>query len=145
MWQIDHTRKRKRLWLNARLIAATDPHLIWWLTKGPGKDCERQFVLHLCATPAGECWKTKRHREQEFHSDTSAGDIIAKGVRWFAGEDVKKDIEAEIAELEGAASTPEPGGRSRPGALKRGYLEWGEGDMAVEDDAPAGEEQNGQI
>ena len=79
--QVDHIieKKKEGLWLKARLVAATDEHLQWWIEKGPGKEFRRNFVVHLCATPAGECRKTKRHRAQEFHSDTfrdiPSGDI----------------------------------------------------------------------
>lgn len=76
LWQIDRIiDKKEGLWFNARLVAATDVHLNWWLAKGPGKDSARTTrvnlaYIHLCATPAGGCRKTKRHRQQEFHSDT---------------------------------------------------------------------------
>ena len=104
LWQIDHMLEKKKegLWLNGRLA------------KGPGKAYKRSFVSHLCLTPAGECRKTKRHREKEFHSDTfrdnQSEDILARRVAWFSGADVKDDIDREIAALGATAGPYDPAG-----------------------------------
>ena len=118
--------------------------LQWWLKRGPGKDYRRNFVVHLCSTPAGECRKTKRHREQEFHSDTfrdiSSGDITARKVSWFAGEDVKEEIDGEIAILAGTAPPYDPAHGAAAAAGKPGHLDW-EADIGPGiDDAPTGED-----
>ena len=151
LWQIDHLieKKKEGIWLSGRLIAATDEHLQWWLTKGPGKSYGRNFVVHLCATPAGECKKTKRNREKEFHSDTfrdiQAGDILARRVTWFSQDDVKTDIDKEIANLAGTTDRYDPasmGGGREPGPER---LDW-EAEEKVEDKgAPAGEDIPGRL
>ena len=151
LWQVDHIIEKKKggLWLQARLIAATDEHLQWWLTDGPGKDYRRNFVVHLCATPAGECRKTKRHREQEFHSDTfrdiPSGDIIARKVSWFTGSDVKSDIDGEIAILAGTAPPYDPAHGVSAAAAKPGHLEWEADHGAPAADTPAGEDIPGRL
>ena len=151
LWQIDHLieKKKEGIWLSGKLIAATDEHLQWWLTKGPGKGYNRKFVVHLCATPAGECRKAKRNREKEFHSDTfrdvQAGDILARRVTWFSQGDVKDDIDKEIANLAGTTEPYDPaskGGGRDPGPER---LDW-EGDERVEDKgAPTGEDIPGRL
>ena len=151
LWQVDHIieKKKEGLWLQARLVAATDEHLQWWLKRGPGKDYCRNFVVHLCSTPAGECRKTKGHREQEFHSDTfrdiSSGDITARKVSWFAGEDVKEEIDGEIAILAGTAPPFDPADGAAAAAGKPGHLDW-EADIGPGiNDAPTGEDIPGRL
>lgn len=138
-------KKKEGIWLEGRLIAANDPHLQWWLKDGEGKDYERKFVIHLCATPSSGCRKTKRHREQEFHSDTyreiSSGDIISKRVGWFKGDAETSDIDHEVAVLTGSPPV-EPAAGDRRGPMGPSKLSWDEGvgramDM---DEPPAGED-----
>ena len=52
LWQVDHIieKKKEGLWLQARLVAATDEHLQRWLKKGPGQG--RITVVVLWSTCA---------------------------------------------------------------------------------------------
>ena len=116
LWQMDHIiekKKKEGLWLQVRLVAATDEHLQWWLKRGPGKDYRRNFVVYLCST--------KRHRKQEFHSDTfrdiTSGDIMACKV-----SSVKEEIDGEIAILVGIEPLFDPTYGAAAGKL--GHLDW---------------------
>lgn len=109
LWRVSGSDKRRKdgLWLEARLIAASDEHLNWWLREGDGKDHNRKFKLHLCTSAEADCRKTKRQPTVEFHTDyfrlLDVGDINEKIIQWAKSGKAKEDVEAEQARLQGIA------------------------------------------
>ena len=84
LWRVVSTESKRKegLWLQAKLIAASDQHLCWWLFDGPGKDFNRRFSLHLCVGPMKDCKKVKKDPQHEFHTDyfrmVDTGDLNSK-------------------------------------------------------------------
>ena len=109
-------KKREGIWAQCRFVAVSDPHLFWWLEKGPGKNSQRMFKVHFCTSEVTACKKHKRNPELEFHTDylrsVVSGDVIQNRITWFKDEVAKVDIAAEISRLAGQP----PGGGQGHGA-----------------------------
>eukprot|EP00438_Fugacium_kawagutii_P020464 Skav206769 [mRNA] locus=scaffold167:516646:518277:+ [translate_table: standard] len=148
IWRVVKSDERRRdgLWLEAKLIAASDSHLNWWMSEGPGKDHARRYQLHLCTGEERTCRKTKRKPSTEFHSDyfrlLDTGDLNDKTVQWVKADPAKGDLADELARLGGVA----PRGSARKkgsGDPKKaeGALKWSgsEGEEIVSGDEDAGQ------
>lgn len=72
--------------LEAKLVAASDKHLNWWMTTGPGSGLGRRYLLHMCTSDEGSCRKTKKKLDLEFHTDyfrlIDTGDLTEKVIPW---------------------------------------------------------------
>ena len=72
-----------------------------------GGCCRRKFQLHLCIGPSRDCTKTKRKPSFEFHTDffrlLDTGDLCGKVLPWTKLEPAKRDLEDELAKLQGEA------------------------------------------
>ena len=121
LWQVRSKIESNKdgIWLVGRLVAVSDPDLLWWLTSGAGKDKDRKFELHLCSKAFGSCRRGRGKAALEFHSDyfrvLSVSDVTGLRIGWFKDASAKADMKAEAKLLEG--SSPEGkhrGGRKRP-------------------------------
>lgn len=57
LWRVHKQEEKKPqgMWVQANLVACSDPHLHWWMTDGRG-----QFLLHFCTVTEARCNKTKK-------------------------------------------------------------------------------------
>eukprot|EP00438_Fugacium_kawagutii_P000030 Skav208216 [mRNA] locus=scaffold3686:21970:30201:- [translate_table: standard] len=140
-------RKKEGMWIQGKLISATDSHLRWWLTSGPGTGTGRKFLFHLCTSKVASCRKTKRKPTVEFHTDyfrtVTAGELTGMAVPWFKSAECKPEIEAEVARLAGNPSAGGAGsGTPAKKAKKKGEIDWA---MTDEDplDVAGGHDETG--
>ena len=120
-------KRREGIWTRARLIAVSDPHLKWWLDKGPGtklqktKDARIGVPYRLLQMPAGA--------------------LTEKKLVWFKDELAKADVQAEISRLVGQQARKAgelKGGQGQPLAFSESEVDPGEGALAIT--PPEGEE-----
>ena len=126
-------KRKSGLWTTAKLIAVSDTHLKWWLTEGPGAEAQRTFPLHFCLGPSGQCTKTKRRPEYEFHTDyfrsLTADEIANLKIPWMKSAEAKSDMEAEVAKLTGTPSGAAAQKKGNPRASgKDAALDWSPSD-----------------
>ena len=143
LWQVKSLVETNKdgIWVNARLVAVSDSHLHWWVTKGPGKDEKRKFNLHLCAKDFAQCRRGRGRGPMEFHSDhfrvLSAHDISDLRVSWFKDREAKEDMKLEVERLMGKEKeAPQRGSRKRP--LAESTSEREEGDLPAAVEHPEG-------
>ena len=143
LWQVKSLVETNKdgIWVNARLVAVSDSHLHWWVTKGPGKDEKRKFNLHLCAKDFAQCRRGRGRGPMEFHSDhfrvLSAHDISDLRVSWFKDREAKEDMKLEVERLMGKEKeAPLRGSRKRP--LAESTSEREEGDLPAAVEHPEG-------
>eukprot|EP00438_Fugacium_kawagutii_P025579 Skav215575 [mRNA] locus=scaffold2748:77089:83434:- [translate_table: standard] len=109
LWRVVNSEPRRKegIWLEAKLVAASDPHLNWWMEDGPGKGHSRRYLLHLCTEVERSCKKTKKKELIEFHTDyfrlMDTGDLSDKNMAWVKVKPAKDDLEDELAKLGGSA------------------------------------------
>ena len=147
LWRIYSAEEKKKsgLWTTAKLVAASDTHLKWWLTTGPGAAAQRKFHLHFCTEAERTCGKTKRKPSSEFHTDyfrsVTADEIINLKIPWMKSAEAKEDMAAEVAKLTG---TPAGAGQRKKGKDankgKEPGLDWD----VTDDDLPAAAETEGK-
>ena len=130
VWRVNapESKKKDGIWTTGKVVAVSDEHLYWWLTKGGGKDASRRFHLHFCVADEAHCGKTKKKPDEEFHTDyfraLDTADLVNLRVSWFKVAPAKDDIADEVAKLTGGAPR---GGRKKPpksGTARRGELDW---------------------
>eukprot|EP00435_Cladocopium_sp_Y103_P051754 s280_g16.t1 len=130
LWRLAESEARKKdgLWCKGKLVAVSDEHLHWWLTKGAGQGTNRVFNLHFCVTTAKECRKTKRKPEQEFHTDyfrtLEVSDVTERRVAWFKSPPAKEDVDVEISKLAGGAPRGRTAMKAGTGQRRAAELEW---------------------
>eukprot|EP00438_Fugacium_kawagutii_P006685 Skav219097 [mRNA] locus=scaffold1574:159526:176924:+ [translate_table: standard] len=132
LWRVHKQEEKKPhgMWVQANLVACSDPHLHWWTTDGPGGRQRGQFLLHFCTVAEARCNKTKRKKQSEFHTDyfrlLTTSDVSDLKVAWMKQGDAKVPMEKEIARLAGR-NPPEGASGSRGGKDKGSRppdLEW---------------------
>ena len=140
LWEVQEMieKKKEGMWLKARLVAMSDTHLKWWVTKGEGHQYGRHFKLHLCTGSSTQCKKTKRKRAEEFHTDylrtINMGDLAHQRIAWFKTPPAVDDVAAEVSRLEGQRK-----GSGEKGALPMGH-DQGAGLALGGDEPPEGED-----
>ena len=64
--------------------------------------------MHFCLGPSGQCTKTKRRPDFEFHTDyfrsLTADEIAHLKIPWMKSAEARNDMEAEVAKLTGTPS-----------------------------------------
>ena len=89
VWRVNapESKKKDGIWTTGKVIAVSDEHLYWWLTKGGGRDASRRFHLHFCVADEAQCGKTKKKPDEEFHTDyfrsLDSADLVNLRVSWF--------------------------------------------------------------
>lgn len=145
LWQVKSLEESNKdgFWVKARLIAASDSHLNWWLKSGPGKNENRKFMLHLCAKDYGHCRRARGRGAFEFHSDhfrvLTAHDVAGLRVSWFKEKEAKDDVKLELERLEGKDPVaPKRGSKKRPLAESTSDRDDGPNPAAAEHPAGSG-------
>ena len=108
-------------WIHGRYVAASDPHMRWWMSEGAGKGLAKKCAYHCCEVPSIDCPVSRRgaaiHLER-FRALTQK-EIERKVPSWAfekeAGESFLKylkgrKMEPEKEEAAGALPWVDPGG-----------------------------------
>ena len=108
-------------WIHGRYVAASDPHMRWWMSEGAGKGLAKKCAYHCCEVPSIDCPVSRRgaaiHLER-FRALTQK-EIDRKVPSWafekeLGGSFLKylkgRKLEPEKEEAAGALPWVDPGG-----------------------------------